>query len=91
MPRGQGGPSVVANGGILCGPWSACSPYRGGCHAAHTNLELLWRLEWLDPDQIEWLAAVGYVWVEDGELRGRGSRRFEMGRRGDGAPARGAQ
>jgi hypothetical protein len=76
-PRGQGGPSVVENGGFLCGPWSRCSSFDGGCHKAHTEMKLLWRKEWLDDDQIEWLKEVGYVWWdEDGVPQGRGARRF---------------
>jgi len=91
MPRAQGGPSVVENGGVLCGNFSTASPHQGGCHEAHTQLRLLWRKEWLDPDQIAWLSSAGYVWWnEDGEPCGRGSRRFAAERRQNGAPEPGA-
>lgn len=39
---------------------------------------MLIRKEWLDPDQVEWLAEVGWVrWLEDGDVEGHGFRGFE--------------
>lgn len=75
MPRGQGGPSVVENGLVLCGPWSTVT--KGGCHYLKTITDLQIRREWLDDDQIAWLAEVGWVtWGEDGVARGRGWKHF---------------
>lgn len=75
-PKSQQGPSVVENGMFLCGAFSRTTP--GGCHPAVTEGKLKMKREWLDPDQVAWLREVGYVWWdEDGELWGRGSRRFE--------------
>lgn len=74
-PKGQQGPSVVENGMFLCGWRSTVTP--GGCHPAVTEARLLMRRDWLDPDQVAWLAEVEYVWWDDkGEVWGRGSRRF---------------
>lgn len=70
IPRSQGGPSVVENGLVLCGPW--------GCdaHGLRTRREIKIQRDWLDPDQIEWLAEQGWVrWTPDG-LEGRGLRNF---------------
>lgn len=79
VPRSQGGPSVVENGQVVCGPWSTTSPHAGGCHAAFTEHRLLNRREWLDPDQVEWLAEFGWVrWDDDGEVSGRGCRSFAL-------------
>lgn len=66
-PRGQGGPSAVENGLMLCQQH----------HEQKTNSELTIRFDWLDEDQIEWLEAVGWVWWdESGEPHGRGRRHF---------------
>jgi 5-methylcytosine-specific restriction endonuclease McrA len=66
-PRSQGGPSIVENGLVLC----------AAHHAMKTESRILIRREWLDPDQIDWLAAVGWVcWDADGQVSGRGMRHF---------------
>lgn len=78
VERSQGGKSVVENGMLLCGPFSQVSPHRGGCHAAVTEGRMLRRYEWLDPDQVEWLAEGGWVWWDDDGLpAGRLCRGFE--------------
>jgi hypothetical protein len=70
MPRSQGGPSVVENGTPLC----------MGCHADVDQYRARWSPAWLDPDQLVWLASVGWVdWDGAGEPFGRGCRRFGMG------------
>jgi 5-methylcytosine-specific restriction endonuclease McrA len=72
IPRSQGGPSVVPNGV----PW--CQEH----HDQKTAHQLRIRPEWLDGDQLEWLAAEGHaVWDETGEVRGRHRRLFT--RRGE--------
>lgn len=74
-PRSQGGPSVVENGLPLCGEFSRNTP--GGCHPAKTAGRIVIEFSWLDPDQVAWLAAVGWVaWDADGQPRGRGWRHF---------------
>lgn len=68
MPRGQGGPSVVENGTVLCREH----------HEAKTERRLLYRRAWLDDDQKAWLRDVEWVWWDDdGEVHGRGRRGFE--------------
>lgn len=67
-PRSQGGPSVVENGLPLCRV----------CHEDKTASLLKIRPEWLDDDQLDWLAEVGWVeWNEQGQPQGRGWRHFE--------------
>ncbi len=67
MPRSQGGTSVVENGTMLCRE----------CHEKKTNSEIQYRHEWLDDDQIEWLAAQRWVaWDADGLPYGHGFRHF---------------
>lgn len=74
-PRGQGGPSDVRNGLPLCGEFSRNTP--GGCHPAKTNGTIVIEPAWLRPEQIEWLAEVGWVaWDDDGQPYGRGWRHF---------------
>jgi 5-methylcytosine-specific restriction endonuclease McrA len=69
IPRSQGGPSVVPNG------WPLCRAH----HEAKTAHELKIRPEWLDEDQVEWLATEGHAtWGEDGEVRGRHRRLFTV-------------
>lgn len=72
-PRGQQGPSIVENGLALCGAWGSC-----GAHALKTAGQLLIERAWLDPDQIEWLAEVGWVEWDDetGAVSGGGWRHF---------------
>lgn len=71
MPRGQGGESAVENGLVLCGPWGF------DCHGRKTRKELLVRPEWLDQDQIDWLAERGWVWWDEaGEVYGPGRNSF---------------
>lgn len=85
-PRGQGGPSHPLNGLPLCGEFSRNTP--GGCHPKKTAGTMLIRPEWLLPEQVVWLAEVGWVaWDADGQPYGRGWRHFgprtvraEMGR-----------
>lgn len=70
-PRGQGGPSVVENGLVLCSEH----------HQAKTESRLLIRFEWLDPDQVAFLAAVGWCWWDDaGQPNGRGFKHFAANR-----------
>jgi 5-methylcytosine-specific restriction endonuclease McrA len=67
MPRSQGGPSVVENGTMLCREH----------HDQKTAGTILYRFEWLDEDQVAWLAQVGWVmWDSDGRPRGRGFKHF---------------
>lgn len=67
FPRGQGGPSVVENGLMLC----------ESCHRAKTESRIVIEFAWLDADQIPWLARIGWVtWDGDGQPRGRGWRHF---------------
>lgn len=71
IPRAQGGPSIVENGLPLGGPFGC------GCHDLKTAHKLLVQRDWLDPDQIEWLAEQGHVeWTESGEPVGRHARLF---------------
>ena len=66
-PRSQGGKSVVENGLPLCVV----------CHEAKTESRLQIRREWLDPDQIAWLAAEGWVtWDVHGQPCGEGWKHF---------------
>lgn len=74
-PRGQGGPSDVRNGLPLCGEFSRNTP--GGCHPKKTASTIVIEPEWLAPEQIEWLAEVGWVaWDDDGQPYGRGWKHF---------------
>ena len=67
VPRSQGGPSVVENGLLLCKK----------AHDEKTASRLLIEFDWLDDDQIAWLAAVGWVaWDQAGQPYGRGCRHF---------------
>ena len=66
--RSQGGRSDVENGMMLCSLH----------HAQKTNKELKVRPRWLDPDQIVYLATIGWVWWdESGEVYGEGRRWFD--------------
>lgn len=66
-PRSQGGPSVVENGLVLC----------SAHHADKTASRIVIDPAWLDPDQVAWLAAVGWVqWGSDGQPVGRGMKHF---------------
>lgn len=77
MPRSQGGQSDVENGLVLCGPWSKASPWPNGCHQAKTEKRMTIEYDWLDPDQVEYLALKGWVsWNEQGEPGGHGCRGF---------------
>lgn len=68
MSRSQQGPSVVENGMMLC---------REPCHRLVTENKIQYEYDWLDPDQIVWLAEVGYVaYDDDGIPYGRGLRNF---------------
>lgn len=72
IPKGIGGsPSktCVENGWILCRDH----------HEAKTRHRLRIRPEWLDDDQIEWLADQGHAWWEDGEVHGLHRRLFVPG------------
>lgn len=72
-PKGQTGPSEVENGLVLCGAWGSC-----GAHALKTAGSIQIERSWLDADQIEWLAEVGWVcWdPETGAVSGGGWRHF---------------
>lgn len=75
MPRGQGGKSDPRNGLPLCGPWSQNTI--GGCHQLKTDGRIVIEPEWLEQEQIEFLAAVGWVrWNEAGQPEGLGWRHF---------------
>jgi 5-methylcytosine-specific restriction endonuclease McrA len=66
-PKGQGGPSVVANGLVLCQRH----------HEMKTNSEIQIDPAWLDRDQLDWLQEVGWVWWNAaGEPVGRGLNHF---------------
>lgn len=69
-PRSQLGPSVVENGLVLCGPFGR------GCHDRKTNSSMLIERDWLDDDQIVWLAETGWVEWINGEPHGLGWRHF---------------
>lgn len=74
MPRSQGGASDPRNGLPLCGPFSDTGM---DCHGRKTASTMLIRPEWLDQEQIDFLAEVDWVhWDEDGQPRGRGWRHF---------------
>lgn len=74
-PRSQGGPSHVLNGLPLCGEFSRNTP--GGCHPKKTAGTMVIQPEWLLPEQIEWLAEVGWVaWDDQGQPYGRGWKHF---------------
>lgn len=83
IPRGQGGENVVANGLVLCGPFVADpSPFPrrvpGGCHLAVTDERLKRRIEWLDPEQLDYLRDQGWLRREpDGSLSGKGMNYFD--------------
>lgn len=65
----------VENGLPLCGEFSRNTP--GGCHPAKTASRLQFEFEWFDPDQIEYLAAKGWVaWDDHGQPFGRGMKHF---------------
>lgn len=82
IPRSQRGPSVVENGLPLCDPWASGSSFPEGCHQAKTDHKLLIRPEWLDADQIAWLAEKGYArWCPDtGEVSGEHWKIFDNAR-----------
>lgn len=66
-PRSQGGKSVVENGMMLC----------THCHLRKTERSMLIEFEWLDADQIVYLAEIGWVdWDEDGQPFGNGMRGY---------------
>jgi hypothetical protein len=68
VPRSPGGPSVISNGLVLC----------AAHHTAKTESRLLIRPQWLDADQVAFLAEFGWVaWQADGQPQGRGWRHFE--------------
>lgn len=75
-PRSQGGTSVVENGMMLCGPFGSDQWGSGECHRRKTEKDMLVSKEWLDEDQIAWLAEVGWVEWIDGEPHGHGCRSF---------------
>lgn len=71
LPRSQGGASHVLNGLPLCGPFS------NDCHGKKTAGTLVIRWEWLDDEQIAWLAEQRWVyWDSTGEPLGRGRKHF---------------
>lgn len=75
IPRAQGGPSIVANGLVLCSEWSVVTP--GGCHPAKTAHRLKIDRDWLEPGQIEWLEREGHAWwLADGSVAGRHFKLF---------------
>lgn len=66
-PKSQGGKSEVENGMPLCQE----------CHRRKTDSEILTEWAWLDPDQLVYLAQIGWVdWGEKGEPHGRGWKHF---------------
>lgn len=73
-PRGQGGPSDPRNGLPLCGDFSDTGE---NCHGRKTASTMVIRHEWLQQEQIDFLADAGWVrWDEDGQPHGRGWRHF---------------
>lgn len=78
IPRSQGGPSIVANGLPMCGPFA------GDCHGKRTRYELKIERDWLDQDQVDWLADQGHaVWEADGSVSGRHRKLFAPMRNGE--------
>jgi 5-methylcytosine-specific restriction endonuclease McrA len=72
IPRSQRGPSVVANGLVLCSEFGV-----GKCHPEKTAHRLLIQRSWLEPAQIAWLAREGHArWNEDGTVSGAHCRLF---------------
>lgn len=66
-PKGQGGKSDVENGLPLCEEH----------HRMKTDSEIVIEWAWLDPDQLEYLARVGWVdWDAEGKPLGRGWKHF---------------
>lgn len=66
-PKGQGGKSHVGNGLPLCEEH----------HRMKTDSEILIEWAWLDPDQHQYLASIGWVdWDEEGQPFGRGYKHF---------------
>lgn len=66
-PKGQGGRNDVENGLPLCEEH----------HRMKTDSQILIEWAWLDPDQIEYLATIGWVeWDADGQPFGRGMKHF---------------
>lgn len=58
---------MVENGLVLC----------ASHHQAKTESRMVIEPSWLEPDQLEWLKAVGWVWWDaDGRPQGRGWRHF---------------
>lgn len=71
-PRSAGGQSVVENG-LPLGSGFGC-----GCHDAKTAHRLKIRRDMLDPDQITYLADIGWAWwAPNGEVWGLGRDDFE--------------
>lgn len=75
-PRGQGGQSDVENGLVLCGPFGC------GAHDRKTASLIKIEFEWLDPDQVEYLEAQGWVTFDavTGEPSGLGWKHFNARR-----------
>ena len=72
IERSQGGPSIPENGLPLCGEFGPCR-----AHVRKTRNELRIHRDWLDADQIEWLAREGYArWEDDGTVTGRFHKTF---------------
>lgn len=73
-PKGQGGQNDVENGLPLCEEH----------HRMKTDSQILIEWAWLDPDQIEYLARIGWVeWDADGQPFGRGYKHFAPRRGGE--------
>lgn len=65
----------MENGLPLCGEFSTTTP--GGCHPAKTAGRLRIEPAWLTPEQVAYLARIGWVaWDDDGHPYGRGWRHF---------------
>ena len=66
-PKSQGGKNHVGNGLPLC-------PEH---HRQKTDSEIKIEWAWLDPDQLQYLASIGWVdWDEEGQPFGRGFKHF---------------
>ncbi len=68
MAAGQGGHLVIENVMLLC----------RGHHEDYDQYRSKIDVAWLSPETRVYLAAQGYLWVDQGELHGRGLRRFAL-------------
>lgn len=71
-----------------CNGLPLCDDFgKGRCHPRKTAHQLAIQRDWLDPDQIEWLAQQGHAeWQPDGTVTGRHCRLFAPSTIGHGGP-----